>query len=925
MRRVLDEFCQNDIGVVTSFSDATLRVLRRWLPDDTGVRVLPMGDLVSKALGMCGTIGPRVATPGQTLAAIREACNALALEGRLGACDRHWGLHESFARALRELRHYGVGDQDLITAADHAPSEAASRRLRLLGDLAARVDGILIQSNREPGSGRIGWLLEQEPVSLGHEGPILVFRGDQDNPLQEQFLHWLARGGTDVIMSVPTLGSERELFHSSHRFNISPQAHEEWWSALFAEGAAHAPIEAQIWEVPDPLFEVEWALRQIQGLLMRDVMPTSIGLYVPNMQDYGPLISHVATRFGMLVSTPFTVSILSNSLAHLLVSLIDAITKHDPGGVARLVRSSYWGLPLDDVVWVREQVTEARRAVAESAWERLAAVSIPAETPGQKWLRFITELRTKWLDGQQSLWQWTEQVRELTQVEWIARGVLEERTSERDLRAHRAMLRTLEEHASMYGRAEESVLGVRQFAALLRELWERGVTVEPGHAGSSFQLIDSPDRLDQFEHLFVLGMLEGAIPKRRSEDPVFFDDDRVFLSEHLKLAVPLPTSFDVARAERDRFVRICAAAGQSVTFMVPLSDGDRDNIPAFYLEEIKRVCPGAKSVSKSRRDIVPWEDLTNPADGTLAKALKEPPNAVVSEGLSEVARVGIAPKPGSEVPINLVVESRRCPFRAAGEKLALYPSLRRQSGTRLDRLFDDAQVALARDPEQARGEWDAALQRLLERSAADLGAWEARLIESMSNRSVSDWLDREFASRESFPKERNSGRMQVSLPWKSKVGEFTITDVVSNRAEYLGWPMIQVVQRGCSLHFEDHQWLRYGFLGVLLAKETNVRKTLVEVDDPQRRVRYRITCTFQNSPASPPGAETDLVKCQALHTDVGVVNLLESLRDEIGEGLRILASGEVRPRPHQETCRNCTWAELCRRSHYFGEVTVESD
>jgi len=920
MRRTLDQFCRRDFGVVTAFSDSTLRVLRRWLPAETGVRVISMGDLVTKALGLCGTIGPRVATPGQQLAAIREACNRLSSEGKLGPCDHHWGLHQAFAKTLRELRHYRVSSHDVSLAAEVAPEPMAAR-LRLISDVAHYSEAVLARSNREPGSVRLEWLLSQEPVSLGHEGPILCFRGDDNHPLYEEFLAWLVRGQTDVELTVPTLGPDRDLFHSSHRYGVEPPSRPSWWASLFTEGIAESPIEIAISETPDVQYEVEWALRDIQRVLMAGTAPTQIGLFVPNVQDYGPFISHTANRMGLGVATPFTVSILSNSLAHLIVATLEAILKLDPIPLIALSRSSYWRLSAEPISEITEAIRQAR-GQRSRAWEALTEWSKSGDDRHHLWVRLLIEWRTKWLGSQQSLWQWTESIREFTQIEWIATSVLDTlATSERDLRAHRAMIRTLEEYASMQSATEAELLGAHGFAALVRELWTQGVTVEPGQTSQSFQLVDNVDRLDEFEHLVVLGMLEGVFPRRRRQDPVLFDSDRAFLSAHCALSVPLPNSYDDARAERDRFVRLCASASKSAHFMFPQSDNDRDNIQAFYLAEIARLVPATQRTIRVRRELAPPEDLcTNPSDFRLAQALASEPEPPSYEALCEETVVKLAPRPGSEVRMSEIVEARRCPFRAGARRLDVHPSQRRTFARRLDDLFWKSNLPFQPDEAAALEAWLQALQRTLDESIGDLFPWEARMLECSSQRMAHASISREFDTRLEYGRSGGTGPTSVALTYKAPWAQYELVDKVQNLATASGYPVVQILERGSSVNYEDYSWLRYGLLAMARAVATNIRTVGIEVEDPGQRIRRMVVCSFKKSAHHFHDADSKSIKTTVLHQIFKRDGLLEVLKEEVNQGLDTLVTGDIQPQPNKIVCRGCVYAELCRGSYDVMEV-----
>ena len=78
-------------------------------------------------------------------------------------------------------------------------------------------------------------------------------------------------------------------------------------------------------------------------------------------------------------------------------------------------------------------------------------------------------------------------------------------------------------------------------------------------------------------------------PKRRIEDPILNDEDRIFLHHHFSDLPPLKDSFSVARSERDLFIRLCSVAEKKLVFSYPQTDETKDNVPAFYLTELEKI------------------------------------------------------------------------------------------------------------------------------------------------------------------------------------------------------------------------------------------------------------------------------------------------------------------------------------------------
>lgn len=88
---------------------------------------------------------------------------------------------------------------------------------------------------------------------------------------------------------------------------------------------------------------------------------------------------------------------------------------------------------------------------------------------------------------------------------------------------------------------------------------------------------------------FVMGISEGAFPRRINEEPFLRDDERRLLSEVSGLR--LVNSKDRAAEERELFYLAVTLPTERLYLSYPRADDNSDSIPALYLQEVREALP----------------------------------------------------------------------------------------------------------------------------------------------------------------------------------------------------------------------------------------------------------------------------------------------------------------------------------------------
>jgi hypothetical protein len=312
----------------------------------------------------------------------------------------------------------------------------------------------------------------------------------------------------------------------------------------------------------------------------------------------------------------------------------------------------------------------------------------------------------------------------------------------------------------------------------------------------------------------------------------------------------------------------------------------------------------------------------------LAAAAEPPlPNVLLrddaKEFVSRKARSFVTPSDLSEV--------LQCPFRfLAHETLDLAPNRRRSRWHNLFAL--PAKTGLASLPikEAAEMALNLALENQLSKLYADTAEHDLALIRAGGKRLLGEWLEREFASRELWPRDHIEDRPSFEngqLRSKLKAGDGYIhlkgdAPALSMRNGYKILHLFRAAepwQDGITR--EERPWDRlkekeafeFG-LYLLALSNTTTDKVGLEVDSASGSrnlfLMPRPTEPFKNH--------------QTLGFKVTVIDqedkaeLVRSTAKNIQVALRRIKDAEVDAEPG-DYCRTCEYGELCRRHVEFGE------
>lgn len=922
---IVHGFCRGGTGVVTAFSDALLPVLKAEVDEDTLVEAMPFGELARRFLEMSGEEALRIAPAGHTLAAIAEACLELPDDSPFRRTARYPGFHQAAMETLHELNGWGLMAEEFQALSERTEGRLSSKlaSLAILDRESRRMLNLL---GLDTHAAHLRACFESTPERDGAFDRLLVFAGAEETPLKLRWLRWVAEQGIDVTVVTDRHSTDGRVFAGAKRaasiLGVEPQDLGEGnrlLNNLFAEKTHEGvPIEVTIASAADPLAEAEQAMRRILSY----GAPDKSAIFVRNLEAYAPLIEASAKRLGVPIRMARRAPLLTNSLTRITLTAMEFTASGDVRSIGPILQSSYLGLDGQEQAAVVSGLKECHRT-GDVQWLTLRTW-VEAHQPRYEWLLKLLQWRHENAGTARTLSEWWPRVRVLMDdvlpVFDRSKGV-SDYSQERDRRAKNQMLRLLAGEASIANATERGTLSLAEFVSICRRLWEcADVSVPSGEYGACVTAV--PECLEDADTVIVLGMLEGVFPRRRTEDPVLTDLERVALSE-LYGGPPLRTSRSRAEEERDAFYRVCAHARRRLVLTYPQADDSRDNVPAFYLELVKAAQPNVVEETPPRSLFAPPSPAR--ADEELREALDGPrvtPSPV--EVVSSRARQELSREDQPVAP-NELRDASTCAFMyLSRHRLKLRPKRTAARWASLRSLPHLATLPRHATEEQAERALMEALDAHLDSLYSEVPGWEMQLLRSGGRRLIQDWVRREFRARRIWPKNDDSVKVNVGF------GTQGLRDALWNGLKLAGVvPAVSEIDNLRVAHLYSGS-AREGdkltdtdrmYLGVYLASlHAPGKEVAVEMESMSgRRTLYTLTRAGSRQLTGDVGLGLSVVDLAELDDPVvAKKQFYDGVKRQVSQAALRIRDGAVEVTPGDH-CDWCDYGELCRRSRAFGE------
>lgn len=924
--------CVREGSVVTALSDTRLRLASRLLCDIEGtVEFVPLGDLIGRVLRMAGAQTQKLATRSQWEAIVTLACESLDGDTPLERCSTLPGMPRLLAERLGDLADHGIDSSRLRQVARTSPVPLQSK-LETLATLADLAQDSAEPAHRERVTDRVMACLDERLDDCGPLKHVVVVMGSDRKPVVDDWLEWLSHQGVEVHLVFDVLPGRTDLFLDSQRtmarFKVKKPiviGEAAWYEALFSTNVAEGGPKVFVTTMGDVLSECEWIVRDILRQVSDGVPQERIGVFVRDREGTAPLLAAMAQQHRLPLSMTRTVSLLSCGLANAVARVLESLVSSDVRRLAVLASSPYFQAGHQVAVEVLDAVRQASRH-GTGAWGWLQEWNEKRAEP-LPWLGPLLDWRREALGATHSLSRWLESFRKL--IGSLSLGDVssgDPSVDERDLRAQTVLQRVLADHAFIYDQAGRPPLGLVDFVRLARRLWEEE-TVTFGGDGPGVVVAHEADAIDDVDVLFVLGMLEGSIPKRRREDAILRDDERAAINA--QLGTTLSDSRLDSKRERDDFVRICASARRELRFSYALTADDRDNVPASYLEEVRRALGGrVVDTDHGRQELLcPDGQDDSAADQRLREALSLDRRLPAQPKVrTDDIRLLLAQEWDEGTSVTHLAEALTCPFKAAFQR-RLRVKLP-MTATSLAPLLDlprTSALATAPDPRSARSSLMSQLDQLVEDHAPNLEQWETEMLRATGHRLIEEWVAREFRSREIWPRsgpfvpdpsiDAHGLRNDPVVEGKRIV----LTERLAAVGEALGHTWIQEYRMGRPRidDFEsqiesDEDAFRWALL-LMVASNRGPQPLAIEIDGAfGGRVLARVG-PEEGGPRRDVAAGLSTV-----HLSTHRERVLRAARNRLKQAVAVIDRADALATPG-EHCSKCRLGELCRVSTQFGE------
>lgn len=918
---------------ISALSDSWLLAIRDMLPEGSTASLKRFGKLVDEYLERSGTPGGRMAGEGYEVAAIAEACSKLPESSPFYACRRYSGAHRSIRAALSQLRAWNIDLDDLRVLAEQVDDDELADKLLDLAAIREETRITLSKLGMKSSAERKWLSLQCQPPEGQPPGSVLLIAGSEFEPLDALWIQWLDRIGVNLTVIIDSAPEDSGLFAGGQRLadflgatSGPPLGRANIVAAnLFAEEVqAGEPFGLRTIRMADPLAEAEWILRDALKKIAEGVKPSQLCIFCRNLASSYPLFSASAKRLGVPIQAIVQAPLNTNGLVRVVLALLESCATKDVRSLKSVLDSSYLGLSVAEKAALVEGLKSAYRT-GELQWESLESWANLEDK--QSWLSLLLEWRRNALKETRPLREWLNILQGLAALPWYERALtLRAPTREADERALSAMTRALAEKASIDLARGSKRLTLEQFVPMVSQAWQDETYHVPvGYEGVHL-VGGSPESLPEVDVLYVTGMLEGVFPRRRKEDPILTDFDRNLISQ-VRGGPPLPTSYDTARGERDIFVRLCATPRNEIVLTYPLTDDNRDNVAAFYLEEARRAHGNSLTPeTRKRSQLAPApEDCISEADARLSAALAGPRSEhLICELQTDLVREEIRAKSGDQVgprDWRLAIE---CPFHSAMQrKIRVRPKREARLWNRTYELPATAGLWLTGTEQEAEQALEASLLELVETVATEADSHDASLLKAGGRRLIRKLVKREFASREIWPR---TGRTRPNIIFGE---EETRNRVPLKEGEYLGLKGIfsaisevngylighLVLSLPPKDNFDDEEPLyETTELGAYWAALASIGKPCgVEIETlGVSRILYIAPGPYDNF----RGDQAKGLKVIRLN---GEPSYGRAVQRRLQESYELMASGSVKPQPGKH-CDRCDFGELCRSALGYGDV-----
>ncbi len=353
----------------------------------------------------------------------------------------------------------------------------------------------------------------------------------------------------------------------------------------------------QLFECPDVASEIAWVLERLLQLLKIGVPPSAMGVVVPDEENYGPMLYAALKAAEIKVNYSLPMKLSRTPLGELL----ECVSRWDFRNTTLLEVAQLAMHPLL-VGGEREAIELALRS------EEDLHVKPNQAKNSEFWSRIHGELRERFGFGEdpKALGAWLSYLKELLGV--LDASKLE---TERDRKAslESANVKILDS-LSQCAKLVFDPFSPKEFWTFLSAKVLTGEIRSVGYPLQDVQVLSVKEsRHIPFEHVFVLGMLEGVFPAALPKD--------LLIEDWLKKKAHLP-GWQYVEAMEDTTFGLLSQKNMDLYLSWPKMKHGQPTVPSRYVERLKaqRFTP----VSISQNTNILFDTQKQPLDFSLMRA-----------------------------------------------------------------------------------------------------------------------------------------------------------------------------------------------------------------------------------------------------------------------------------------------------------------
>jgi len=809
------------------------------------------------------------------------------------------GLHNVFVELMQELRRFRIPDE--------AVAELGPRAAEITS-LASDIRDAMAARQLTTRSQRIEQIIETTPKSQQGVKHLFWFGQREWMPIDIALAKWIYESGVSLHLFVeshpanpqfyPSFARLQQEFPTANVVSIAP--FQPAANGLYGDDADHVP-NIELYSAADEFIETEWIVHSILTTLEEGrLKPNEIGIFVRVPDFYVPLLRSAGARFGIEFAGEWKDPVMTNPFAQILWQVLDAAAQHTPADLAPLVSDPYFDLQGAEADVVAETIREA--ALQPDGWVRLA--KHPSAPPS---IKVIAQLASAAHAGDRQIADWIRWLNEFTaKTSFLSRSLHSgQEVASRDEAARDAMVRWLE--MKRLAVPQNARMRLREFVRFAKDAWQDAkYTVRKK---GQIDIVSDLFAIGNKRLVFAPGLVEGRFPKRRAEEPLLLDSDRMRLRQHNDAHLLL-TSYERAEEERREFHRLVSAAPELVLTW-PEFIRDHQEFESHFIVDLRMRFPNLSTHRKRIED----RAVAAAASPEQIEQIETVMSRVNSEQIEDEALRTELSRIPNPLSLSHIRALRRCKFQyLCRAKFKLRPRRPRWVFERIADIIRQADLVNAKGLDAIRDALEKSLNAYVTQMEKQCEAGEVVLLRHVAPTVLESFAVREDAARKLWDLTPAGQQCELAMPhFRTKLKFRQGFIELEDRIDLLYFsgknnnPMPIRIAWASEPSSKDEEFLFEAGLIATLAQaesiqlagieslENDLRRAIAGSNDPKQRL------------ASDPQHRLFVdVKFSGPH-------LQQKAKDTIQEFDLKAASAEFTPVPGPH-CTRCGFASLCRRA-----------